>query len=81
MVIVWLLLACIPLGLTMWALLDAARRPAWAWSFANKSQLAWLMAILLGTLLLGLGVLIAAYYLWRVRPVVRAVEEGDFGAT
>lgn len=80
MAIVWLLVASIPISLSLWALLDAARRPAWAWSLAGRSQLAWLVAIAFGVLLLIGGLAIASWYLVRVRPVIRAVEAGDLGA-
>lgn len=78
MVIVWLFIGLIPISLSLWALLDAARRPPWAWSFAGRSQLAWLGAIAFGIFLLLFGMLISLWYLLRVRPVIAAVEAGDF---
>jgi len=78
MVIVWLLVGLIPISLSLWALLDAARRPPWAWSFAGRSQLAWLGAIAFGVLLLLFGMAISIWYLVRVRPDIAAVEAGDF---
>ena len=45
-----------PLALTLWALLDAARRPQWAWALAERSQVAWMTMILLGALLVCAGV-------------------------
>lgn len=78
MTIVWLIVAAIPISLTVWALLDAARRPAWAWSLANRSQLIWLTAIGFGLFLSFVGMAISLYYLWRVRPTIAAVEDGDF---
>lgn len=77
--LVWLLLASIPLGLSLWALLDVARRPAWAWSLAGRSQLAWLTAIAFGLFLVIGGLAIATWYLLRVRPQIAAVESGDLG--
>lgn len=77
-VIALLLLAAIPISLSLWALLDAAHRPAWAWSLAGKSQLGWLLGIAVGVLLLVAGVGIALWYLVLIRPAVRAVEHGDF---
>src|SRR5262249_42305672 len=38
----------VPLALSMWGLLDAARRPQWAWALAGRSQVGWMAAILLG---------------------------------
>lgn len=63
----------------MWALLDCARRPPWAWSFAGRSQVAWLGAIAFGIFLLIFGMLISLWYLLRVRPAIAAVEAGNFG--
>lgn len=77
MVIVWLLIGVLPISLSVWALLDCARRPAWAWSLAGKSQLLWLGAILFGVFLLLLGVAISGWYLIVVRPTIARVEAGD----
>ena len=66
----------IPIALTAWAFLDAARRPAWAWSLANRSQTVWMAAVFLGVLTVVGGLLISGYYLAIVRPEVAAAEEG-----
>ena len=71
-----LVLVGIPLGLSVWALLDAARRPQWAWSLAERNQVLWMAVILGGVLSVVLGLGISGWYLWRVRPVVAAAEEG-----
>lgn len=71
-----LLLVSIPLGISVWALLDAARRPQWAWSLADRNQLMWLAMILVGVLSVLLGLAISGWYLLRVRPVVAAAEAG-----
>ena len=78
MVIVWLFVGLIPIGLSLWALLDCAHRPPWAWSFAGRSQVAWLGAIAFGIFLLIFGMLISLWYLIRVRPDIAAIEAGDF---
>jgi hypothetical protein len=75
--IVWLTLATIPIALSLWALLDAARRPAWAWGLAGRSQLTWVGLTAFGLFLVIPGMAIATWYLLRVRPVVNAVEHGD----
>jgi len=75
-VVVSILLSSIPLGLSTWALLDAARRPEWAFAFANRSRTAWVAANVMGILVCGLGVVVALYYLVRVRPQVAGVEAG-----
>lgn len=79
MVLVWLVVGLIPISLSVWALLDCARRPPWAWSFAGRSQVAWLGAIAFGVFLLIFGMAISLWYLLRVRPVIAAIEAGDLG--
>ena len=66
----------IPITLTAWAFLDAARRPAWAWSLAGRSQAAWMAAVFLGVLTVVGGLLISGYYLAVVRPEIAAAEDG-----
>ena len=78
MVLVWLCIGLVPISLSLWALLDCARRPPWAWSMAGRSQVAWLGAIAFGIFLLIFGVAISVWYLLRVRPDIAAVEAGDF---
>ncbi len=67
----------IPLGLSGWALLDAARRPAWAWSLAERSQAGWIAGILFGVLMVPLGLVISTMYLARIRPHIARTEAGD----
>jgi hypothetical protein len=67
---------CIPLAISVWALLDCARRPQWAWALAGRRQVVWLTAILFGVLCAGLGVVVSIWYLVRVRPVIAAAERG-----
>ncbi|MBK9558302.1 MAG: hypothetical protein WAX12_03130 [Candidatus Microthrix subdominans] len=71
-----LLVAAAPLALSVFALLDAARRPAWAWSLAERPQAMWMAMILLGTFLSVLGVGLSLWYLLKVRPVISAAENG-----
>ncbi|MCC5953532.1 MAG: DUF2516 family protein [Acidimicrobiia bacterium] len=70
--------ACIPIGLSLWAILDIARQPAWAWSLAGRNRTAWMAAVLIGILFLVLGLVVASYYLVRVRPQIAAAEQGRF---
>ncbi|MCZ7629552.1 MAG: hypothetical protein M5U19_11085 [Microthrixaceae bacterium] len=65
-----------PLALTLVALLDAARRPQWAWALAERNQVAWMTMILLGVLLLCGGIAVSGWYLLKVRPEVAAAEAG-----
>jgi hypothetical protein len=67
---------CIPIGLSLWALLDAARRPAWAWSLAERNQAVWMALILVGFCSVIGGLAISAIYLLRIRPGIAAAEEG-----
>lgn len=78
MVLLWLIIALVPISLSLWALLDCARRPPWAWSLARRSQVAWLGSIAFGILLLVFGVAISLWYLIRVRPTIAAIEAGNF---
>ncbi|HEY6532451.1 MAG TPA: hypothetical protein VIY72_09115 [Acidimicrobiales bacterium] len=67
---------CIPLALSVWALLDCVHHPQWAWALAGRRQLVWLMVILFGLLCVGPGVVVSIWYLVKVRPVVAAAERG-----
>ncbi len=78
-VISWLIIGLVPISLSLWALLDCARRPPWAWSLAGRSQVAWLAAIAFGVFLLIFGMAISLWYLVRVRPTIAALESGDLG--
>ena len=71
-----ILVLSVPLVLSVWALLDAARRPRWVWAFAERNQVGWMVAILLGGFLLVAGLAVSLWYLRRVRPTLAAVEAG-----
>lgn len=66
----------IPLALSVWALLDAARRPEWAFALVGRRRVVWVAAPLFGVLFLVPGLVIALWYLLRVRPQVAAAEDG-----
>jgi hypothetical protein len=68
----------IPLALTLWGVVDVARRPQWAWALAGRSQLAWMAAILFGAFTVVGGMLISLWYLGKVRPQIAAAEDGRF---
>ena len=77
-----LLLACVaafPLALTIWALLDVAHRPQWAWALAGRRQVVWMAAILFGALTVIGGVLLCTWYLTKVRHEIAAAEDGHIG--
>ena len=77
--VVLIALASLPLALSVWALLDCANRPAWAWAMADRRQVVWMAAILFGFLSVIGGIAISGWYLLKVRPQVAAVEHGDLG--
>ena len=66
----------LPLALTVYALLDAARRPQWAWALADRNQALWLALIMMGVFSVLGGVAVCGWYLLRVRPVVAGAEDG-----
>ena len=69
----------IPLAVTAWAFLDAAHRPRWAWAFAGRNQLVWMVVIAAGILTVIGGLLLSGWYLLRIRPQLAAIENGDIG--
>jgi hypothetical protein len=71
-----MIVLAVPLMLTVWALLDAARRPEWAWALAGRRRVVWLAAILFGAMTVVVGLVISTIYLVRIRPDVAAAEEG-----
>jgi hypothetical protein len=68
--------AAVPLGVTIWALLDAARRPQWAWALAGRRQVVWMAAIMFGTVSVIGGLVLSIWYLSNVRHQIEAAEEG-----
>lgn len=74
-------LACVPLAISVWALLDAARRPRWVWALSRHPQTPWMAAVAAGVLLTVVGLAISLWYLIRVRPELAAIERGDLGTT
>lgn len=67
---------CIPIGLSLWALTDCARRPSWAWALSGRGQAQWMAAILMGTLICPVGVVVSTVYLTRIRQSVFDAEQG-----
>jgi hypothetical protein len=70
------LVAAMPLALSMWALLDAAHRPEWAFALARRSRTVWVAATGMGILFCLPGVIVSIWYLVKVRPGVAAAEAG-----
>ena len=72
--------ACIPLGISVWALLDAAHRPEWAWALAGRRRVVWMAAIMFGVLTVIGGLIISSWYLGLIRPRIREAENGELSA-
>ncbi len=75
--VLWIVVVSIPLSVSVWALLDAARRPEWVWALAGRRQTVWLAAILFGILSVVPGLFISATYLARIRPILARAEQGQ----
>ena len=75
-----MVLFSLPLAVSVWAILDVVRRPAWAWALSGRRQALWLTALLVGVLTMVLGIALSAFYLIRVQPVVAAAERGSLSA-
>ncbi len=64
------LVAILGWAIPVWAIVDAASKPAVAFYGAGSNRTAWIL-VLLVTMLLGLGLFFGAYYLIGVRRKVR----------
>lgn len=67
----------IPLALTIWALLDAASRPQWAWALTGRRQVVWMAGIMFSALTVVGGMIVSTWYLLRIRHEVEAAEDGE----
>ena len=63
-------------ALTIWALLDAARRPQWAWALAGRRQVVWMAAVMFGALTVIGGVVVCHVVPGPDPTEVAAAEEG-----
>lgn len=70
------LFAAIPLSLTIWALLDAARRPQWAWALSGRRQVVWMAVIMFSALTVLGGLVVSTWYLTRIRHEIAGAEQG-----
>jgi hypothetical protein len=68
----------IPLALSVWALLDCARRPAWAGALAARRPLVWMATNRGGVLCVIPGRVFSLGYLLKVRPDLAAAAGGRF---
>lgn len=75
----WIGLAGLPIAFVGLAFLHAARTPQWVWIMSGRTQIYWLLGLLLGAGIIPLGVPAAVYYFWKLRPDLDALERGDLG--
>lgn len=57
-------------GVPLWAVADAARRPAAAFYGAGSNKTAWI-AVIVVAFFLGVGIFLGGFYLLMTRPKVR----------
>jgi hypothetical protein len=69
-------LFAVPLAVTLWALLDVAHRPQWAWALSGHRQVVWLVLVIAGGCSVVGGLAVSGWYLLKVRPRIAAAEDG-----
>lgn len=62
------------LVMKVWALVNAVRRPGWAWERARESKTLWLVLLVIGLFLPCIGFLLALWYLFSTDRAVRAQQ-------
>jgi RsiW-degrading membrane proteinase PrsW (M82 family) len=65
-----LLVLFLGIGVPLWAVIDAANRPAAAFYGAGSNKTAWI-AVIVVAFFLGIGFLLGGFYLLFTRPKVR----------
>jgi hypothetical protein len=65
-----LLVLFLGFGVPLWAVIDAANRPAVAFYGAGSNKMAWI-AVIVVAFFLGIGFLLGGFYLLFTRPKVR----------
>lgn len=73
----WIAVAASPIAFVGLTFLHAARFPQWVWAFSSRTQIVWLASLLLGVAIIPVGVPIAVWYLLKIRPVLRQIEQGN----
>jgi zinc ribbon protein len=68
LIVIWVGLGVASFGVWLWGLIDAARRPDWAYTASASSKTLWIVLIAV------LGAIPAIIYLVAIRPRVRATE-------
>ncbi|MDP9452377.1 MAG: hypothetical protein M3P97_03085 [Actinomycetota bacterium] len=72
-----LVLLLVPLGISLWGILDAAARSDGAWQQAGQSKILWIALQVVGIFLfVVVGLAVSVFYLVAIRPKVSAAELG-----
>lgn len=71
----------IPLLPVVLMFLHAARTPAWVWAFTSHTQVVWVASLLGGIVVVPVGLVLAGWYFFKVRPALAAVERGELPAS
>jgi hypothetical protein len=79
---IWTLVVCLFLlgliGVTIWAIVDAVRRPREAFSLAGSSKALWVtLLVVFAVLAFFVAALLGTVYLIRIRPRVAAMATTD----
>lgn len=77
--LILLLVLLVAIGVPIWAIVDAATRPAGAFSDTGSNKTTWIVLIV-AFWLVGLGFLVGGFYLLFTRPKVRRRMEGEADA-
>jgi hypothetical protein len=73
LLVVSVLLFC-AIAVAIWAIVDAAHRPATAFYGAGSNKTAWIVVIVIAWII-GLGFFLGGFYLLAIRPKVRRQTE------
>jgi hypothetical protein len=73
----WICVAAIPIVSIALAFLHAARVPQWVWAFSSRTQVVWLAGLLVGIAVVPLGLPLAGWYVFKIRPQLASIERGD----
>ena len=70
-------LGVLPTALTIWALVDAAGRPDWAWEYAGQNKTLWIVLLAVGLAVCMVGLVAMIIYFASIRPQVAAAQDAD----
>jgi hypothetical protein len=74
---VGMVLGVVPLALNIWAIIDAAGRPDWAWERSGQNKTLWIVLIAIGLVFCALGLVMSIVYFVVIRPQVVRAEFGE----